>query len=217
MVKEGIAFCACTAGKLSNRRLLYEMPSHLAGGPDGAQTDAEGYLWACLSGASQVVRLHPTTGAVHAVVELPVSSPTCCTIGGPNLDTLYITTRKPDGGALFAVRLPNGIRGVAEPEFKGSKLMAAAAVAARGAAGAGVPSVGYVQQEAVAAGSSNAGSNGWLAGLRAIVGNGNGTAAAAAGHMAAGEGAKSAYCDQCGTAYRSATSKFCSECGAQRA
>ena len=41
-------------GKLSNRRLLYEMPSALSGGPDGAQTDSQGYLWACLSGAGQV-------------------------------------------------------------------------------------------------------------------------------------------------------------------
>ena len=98
------------AGKLSNRRLLYEMPSHLSGGPDGAQTDAEGYLWACLSGAGQVVRIDPDTGLVETVVELPVTQPTCCTIGGPNMDVLYISTRKPDGGGLYAVRLPQGIK-----------------------------------------------------------------------------------------------------------
>lgn len=196
------------------------MPSHLPGGPDGAQTDAEGYLWACLSGASQVVRLHPVTGAVAAVVELPVTSPTCCTFGGPDLDTLYITTRKPDGGALFAVRLPNGVRGVPEPEFRGGQLAAAAAVAARGAAvaAAAAPAMGYMQQEAVAAGSSSAGSNGWLAGLRAIVGSGHGSASAYANSasVSSTDSTRIAYCDQCGTPYRSSTSKFCSECGTQR-
>ena len=48
------ALASLPPGNLTNRRLLYEMPSGLAGGPDGAQTDAEGYVWACLSGASQV-------------------------------------------------------------------------------------------------------------------------------------------------------------------
>eukprot|EP00955_Chlamydomonas_euryale_P079250 363272-Chlamydomonas_euryale.AAC.10 len=41
-------------GALSNRRLVYEMPAGLPGGPDGAQTDADGFIWVCLSGASQV-------------------------------------------------------------------------------------------------------------------------------------------------------------------
>ena len=104
------AFDYNPAGKLTNRRLLYEMPSHLSGGPDGAQTDADGYLWACLSGAGQVVRIHPESGRVDTVVELPVTQPTCCTIGGPNMDTLYISTRKADGGGLYAVQLPSGIK-----------------------------------------------------------------------------------------------------------
>ncbi len=49
------------------------MPSNLNGGPDGAQTDAEGFIWACLSGAGRVVRIAPDTGAVDTIVELPVS------------------------------------------------------------------------------------------------------------------------------------------------
>lgn len=83
----------------------------------------------CLSGAGQVIRIAPD-GTVDTVVELPVASPTCCTIGGPNLDTLYITTRKPDGGALYAVQLPPGVVGVPEPEFGAG----GAGLAARGAA-----------------------------------------------------------------------------------
>ena len=41
-------------GGLGERKLLWEMPSDMEGGPDGAQCDAQGYLWATLSGASQV-------------------------------------------------------------------------------------------------------------------------------------------------------------------
>ncbi len=71
----------------SNRRLLYELPSSVSGGPDGAQCDADGNLWAAISGAGQVVRITPK-GVVDTVVELPVKMPTSVTIGGPRLDTL---------------------------------------------------------------------------------------------------------------------------------
>lgn len=35
------------------------------------------------------------------------------------MDILYISTRKPDGGGLFAVQLPAGVKGNIEPEFRG--------------------------------------------------------------------------------------------------
>ncbi|KAJ1634463.1 SMP-30/Gluconolaconase/LRE-like region-domain-containing protein [Pavlovales sp. CCMP2436] len=111
---------AAAAEPLSDRRLVYTMPSHLNGSPDGAQVDADGRLWLALSGAGQVVQICPATGEVLLVVLLPVSSPTSATFGGALLDTLYITTRGPDGGGLFAVQLPFGIRGLAEPEVAAS-------------------------------------------------------------------------------------------------
>ncbi|KAG1655181.1 hypothetical protein FOA52_004200 [Chlamydomonas sp. UWO 241] len=120
------AFDYTSGGSLSTRRLVWEMPAGMTGGPDGAQTDARGFLWVCLSGASQVLCLDPSDGRVDAVVELPVTSPTCCTIGGPDLDTLFITSRGPDGGALFAVKLPDGVRGNPEPQFRGGAPRAAA-------------------------------------------------------------------------------------------
>lgn len=104
----------------SNRRLLWTMPANLPGGPDGAQVDSEGGLWMALSGAGMVVRVHPSNpGVVDCVVRLPVKSPTSCTFGGPDLDDLFITTRGPDGGGLYKVKMPFGIRGVPEPEFGG--------------------------------------------------------------------------------------------------
>lgn len=107
----------------TNRRLLWTMPANLPGGPDGAQVDAEGGLWMALSGAGMVVRVHPSNpGVVDCVVRLPVKSPTSCTFGGPDLDELFITTRGPDGGGLYKVKMPFGIRGVPEPEFGGESM-----------------------------------------------------------------------------------------------
>lgn len=94
------------------------MPPNLPGGPDGAQVDAGGSIWIALSGASRVVRVDPQTGAVDVVVHVPVKCPTSCTFGGENLDELFITTRGPDGGGLYRVKMPFGIKGLAEPEFK---------------------------------------------------------------------------------------------------
>jgi triosephosphate isomerase len=105
-------------GMLTNRRLIWTVPPNLEGGPDGAQVDAEGCIWLALSGASRVVRVNPATGAVDVVVHLPVKCPTSCTFGGPDLDELFITTRGPDGGGLYRVKMPFGIKGLPEPEFK---------------------------------------------------------------------------------------------------
>ena len=197
-------------GKLGKKRLLYEQPSHLAGGPDGAQTDGEGFLWACLSGASQVVRLSPIDGSVDMVVELPVSSPTCCTIGGPELDTLYISTRKPDGGGLYSVKLPSGIKGNVEPEF-----------GARGRRGGGTQVVSQV----VNMGSnsnhevshSTASAPGWLRWGWGSSGSQNGGLHGTAAEAQQAQGAaKSVYCTSCGTPHANATARFCSQCGEPR-
>jgi len=108
---------------LSNRRLIWTMPSNLPGGPDGAQVDADGGLWMAISGAGMVVRVHPSSpGIVDYIVHLPVKSPTSCTFGGIDLDELFITTRGPDGGGLYRVKMPFGIKGLPEPEFGGSRI-----------------------------------------------------------------------------------------------
>ena len=43
-------------GRLSSgtRRLLWTTPSAWAGGPDGACTDAEGFVWVAVNGAGKV-------------------------------------------------------------------------------------------------------------------------------------------------------------------
>jgi sugar lactone lactonase YvrE len=81
-------------------------------------TDADGFVWVALSGSSRVVRINPMNGCIDMTVRLPVSSPTSLTFGGPMLDELFITTRGPDGGALYRVKLPYGIHGLAEAEYR---------------------------------------------------------------------------------------------------
>ena len=105
-------------GQLTNRRLVWTVPPNLPGGPDGAQVDADGFIWIAMSGAGRVVRVDPSTGHIDSVVHLPVASPTSCTFGGEDLDELFITTRGPDGGGLYRVKMPFGIKGLPEPEFR---------------------------------------------------------------------------------------------------
>lgn len=62
--------------------------------PDGSCLDAEGYLWNCrVAGGACLVRFD-LNGAIDRIVELPCSWPTNCAFGGPNLDTLYVTSAR---------------------------------------------------------------------------------------------------------------------------
>lgn len=95
------------------------------GFPDGATVDAEGFLWSAQFKASQVVRYAPD-GCVDRVVPMPVDKPTAVAFGGPDFETLYITSAsqnmtpdelaaQPLAGALFALK--PGVRGLPEPRF----------------------------------------------------------------------------------------------------
>jgi sugar lactone lactonase YvrE len=113
-----------TSNTITNRRTFFAgFPRGL---PDGSCLDAEGYLWNCrVVGGACVVRVAPD-GKVDRVLELPCSWPTRCTFGGPNLDTLYITSARftlspahlaahPQEGALLAADV--GVRGLGENLF----------------------------------------------------------------------------------------------------
>ena len=107
---------------LTNRRPFVDMPA--GGRPDGLTVDSEGGVWVALSNAGAVHRYTPS-GALDEVVELPVRKVTACTLGGPNLDQLFITTSRegleagmdPLAGSLF--RADVGIRGIPTREFAG--------------------------------------------------------------------------------------------------
>lgn len=82
--------------------------------PDGMAIDDEDHLWIAIWGAGCVLRISPN-GAVVDRVELPVSQPSSCAFGGPDLRDLYVTSaregfglvdeaREPHAGGLFRVR-----------------------------------------------------------------------------------------------------------------
>ena len=88
------AFDYPESGPVTNRRLIWTMPSNLPGGPDGAQVDERGGLWMALSGAGRVVRVDPTTGSITHTVHLPVKSPTSVSEKNlhPNFNQLFDAT-----------------------------------------------------------------------------------------------------------------------------
>jgi sugar lactone lactonase YvrE len=81
------------------------------GSPDGLTVDADGYVWVACWGGSAVRRFAPN-GHLDDVVEVPAKQVSSCTLGGPTLDTLFITTSRESlsdeeagvAGALFVVK-----------------------------------------------------------------------------------------------------------------
>ena len=113
-------------GAISNRRVFVDTKDH-PGHPDGSAIDADGCLWNAEYGGSRVVRYTPR-GRIDRVIEFPVTQPTSCAFGGPNLDILYVTSatqriepdvlaKQPLAGGLFAVHV--GVKGLPEAEYGG--------------------------------------------------------------------------------------------------
>jgi sugar lactone lactonase YvrE len=82
--------------------------------PDGMACDTRGGLWVALWGGGSVVRLDQD-GRLSARIAVPSAQVTACAFGGPDLDTLFITTATlgltaaalagaPDSGGLFKCR-----------------------------------------------------------------------------------------------------------------
>jgi sugar lactone lactonase YvrE len=117
------AFDLDAAGVPSRRRDFIDMNAH-PGRPDGAAVDAEGAYWICGNDAGVVHRFLPN-GVLDRSLAVPVSKPSMCAFGGPQLDHLFITSITParpaDGfdaaldGAVFVTR--PGVRGIAETPF----------------------------------------------------------------------------------------------------
>jgi sugar lactone lactonase YvrE len=110
-------------GRASGQRVFIDkLP---AGRPDGAAVDADGCYWICANDGAAVLRYTPA-GKLDRRIDLPVAKPSMCAFGGAQLDTLYVTSIRPDGdgalaqplaGAVFACR--PGARGLVEPAYAG--------------------------------------------------------------------------------------------------
>jgi len=107
-------------GTLENRR-VFAVDDDCE--PDGLTVDAEGGVWSAKWNGSRVVR-YDANGAISETVDAPVSRPTSCMFGGPDLGTLYVTSASvglddaerssTPAGSVLAVR--PGVRGLPEVE-----------------------------------------------------------------------------------------------------
>jgi sugar lactone lactonase YvrE len=102
------------SGVPSNRRPLVVLEPD-DGLPDGLCVDAAGDIWVAVWGGGQV-RRYSSDGELRATVSVAAIQPSCCTLGGPDRRTLFITTARegltpealatqPDAGRLFAVEV----------------------------------------------------------------------------------------------------------------
>ena len=109
-------------GTPSNRRLFVDM-NPLPGRPDGAAVDTDGCYWICGNDAGLIHRFTPD-GKLDRSLAVPVKKPAMCAFGGAGLDTLFVTSIRPEGvdlseqplaGGVFALR--PGVCGLPEPAF----------------------------------------------------------------------------------------------------
>jgi len=111
-------------GAIENRRVFVDT-HHLPGRPDGGCVDAEGFYWSALVDGWQVVRFDPD-GKLERVLSIPVQKPSMPCFGGPDLDTLFVTSignggtvamapDQPLAGGIFACQ--PGMKGLPEPVF----------------------------------------------------------------------------------------------------
>jgi sugar lactone lactonase YvrE len=113
------------SGLIANRRPFISVDA-AEGAPDGATVDADGCYWTALFRGGAVAQFDPD-GRLMRRIGLPVSNPTMCAFGGPDLDILYITSAtrfldetqfgaQPLAGRVLAIR-GLGVRGLPEPKF----------------------------------------------------------------------------------------------------
>jgi L-arabinonolactonase len=115
-------------GTIANDRVFVTL-TDATGVPDGSTVDAEGGLWNAQWGGARVVR-YGVNGLETERVNIPTAQPSCVTLGGALLDTLYVTSARaemdeaalagdPAAGGVFGA--PAGRTGLAEPLFKGRR------------------------------------------------------------------------------------------------
>jgi len=106
------------SGALLNRRVFYTAPE-AEGTPDGLTLDVRDHVYTARWGGSRVLEMSEA-GDVVGSIELPVTRVSSACFGGPELDTLYVTTAggregatTPDG-TLYRIELATRGR----PEFR---------------------------------------------------------------------------------------------------
>lgn len=117
-----------SSGTVTERRTLVRIDQ--AGvAPDGLTVDEDGGIWVALWGGGVVNRYAPD-GTLVGRVSLPVERPTSCVFGGPDLETLFVTTARaglddaalesqPQAGHVFTC-VGLGVRGLPCEPYRGA-------------------------------------------------------------------------------------------------
>lgn len=103
-----------TGDPIGRRTWVDIEPEH--GMPDGIAIDAAGAVWVCLFGGGRV-RRYLADGSLDVEIRLPVTNPTCPTLGGHERRTLYVTSARhrlseaqllgePEAGAVLVIPVP---------------------------------------------------------------------------------------------------------------
>lgn len=106
-------------GMLEHKRSIIKTDQY-EGVPDGMCIDEDGNLWVAMWGGGKVICFDPSSGMKIDEINLPVKNVSCCTFGGTDLHTLYITTAQDKtgtGGDLYSVKLQT--KGVLPNKYRG--------------------------------------------------------------------------------------------------
>jgi sugar lactone lactonase YvrE len=110
------------SGQLGDKSLFVDM-TDLPGRPDGAAMDAQGNYWICGNDAG-LVHCFDVTGQCITSLAVPFPKPAMCALGGPHLQTLFVTSIVPankaldplgQSGQVVCAEMPH--RGLPEPVF----------------------------------------------------------------------------------------------------
>lgn len=113
------------SGAITNGREFVDMTAH-PGRPDGAAVDVDGNYWICANDAGKIHRFSPQ-GELISSLNVPVSKPSMCAFGGPDMNILFVTSIQPAvavgneaglSGAVFSLEL--NVKGQIEPCFSAS-------------------------------------------------------------------------------------------------
>jgi sugar lactone lactonase YvrE len=102
-------------GAIEDRELFIDT-GPFSGIPDGIEIDCDGLLWCAFWGGARVIAFDQQ-GVPRHTIDVPALQPTSVTFGGPDLQTMYITSARfgltpselatwPASGALFALERP---------------------------------------------------------------------------------------------------------------
>lgn len=82
---------ASETGAISNKRVFAQTPDGMF--PDGADVDAEGFIWSAQWGANRVVRYAPG-GSIDYILGVPVTQPSSIAFGGRLRNKLFVTSAR---------------------------------------------------------------------------------------------------------------------------